>query len=166
MRQHPDTNTGFSSENYEVYVFEEILACNIKDVVGDLCLADAEIIMSYVTNQLHGNMDEIVTSSVELYFKDRTLSYARAAGVTFELGVPASIVLNMEFAHGPVSVLFELVLGSRDIGVHINKVLLIEGVPEGQFGAVEFAQILRSARRTPLPDRYTSALYPPDVIRH
>jgi hypothetical protein len=146
--------------------FEKILACNIKDVIGDLCLADADIIMSYIKNQLHGNMNEIVTSSTELYFKEQTLSYGHAADINFEWGHPASIVLNMEFAHGPLSVMFKLVLGSEDIGIHIVNLALADGQSQSLFGAVEFAQVLRSARRVPVPPRYAPSIYPDDVTRH
>ena len=166
MRQYHTNHMAGAAAACDVGAFEEILACNIKDVVGDLCLADADIIMSYVTNQLHGNMDEIVTSSTELYFKDRTLSYGRASGLNFEWGHPASIVLGMEFTHGPVTILFQLVLGSRDVGVHIVELALTEGVSTSHFGTVEFAQVLRSARRKPLPNRFVSSYYPDDVTRH
>jgi hypothetical protein len=150
----------------EMKAFEEVLACNIKDVIGDLCMADADVIMSYATNQLHGNMREIITSAAELYFKDNTLTYAHGADVSLEWGHPPCIVLDMEFVHGPVSVFFKLVLGGQHIGVQINRMLLNEGVDTATFDSIEFGQVLSSARLQPLPPRFAPSYCPKGVTRH
>ena len=71
-------------EHLDIQAFEEVLACNIKDVIADFCLTDAEIIRFYADNQLHGNMDDMMTSSAELYFKGETLSYGYVAHVSTE----------------------------------------------------------------------------------
>ncbi|MCG7392039.1 hypothetical protein MHY87_03875 [Microvirga sp. ACRRW] len=149
----------------DVNAFEEVLACNIKDVIADFCLVDAEIIRSYVSKQLHGNMNEIVSSCAELFFKGHTLSYARSAGISTALGHPPCVVLDMEFAHDTVSVDFKLVLGEFSVGVHINRVLLSE-ISETDFDPRSFAQIIASARLRPLPPRFRSAYCPANSLRH
>jgi len=149
----------------DVNAFEEVLACNIKDVVADFCLVDAEIIQSYVSKQLHGNMDEIVSSCAELFFKGHTLSYARSASISTALGHPPCIVLDMEFSHDMVSVDFKLVLGEFSVGVHINRILLSE-VPESDFDPHSFAKVVTSARLRPLPPRFRSSYCPAAAMRH
>ena len=66
-------------EHWDIQAFEEVLACNIKDVIAEFCLTDADIIRFYADNRLHGNMDDIMMSSAELFFKGETLSYGYAA---------------------------------------------------------------------------------------
>lgn len=166
MKSLPSISTVESfDKELDVNAFEEVLACNIKDVIADFCLTDADIIRSYVSKQLHGNMNEIVSSSAELFFKDDTLSYARAADISTALGHPPCIVLDMEFAYDTVSVFFKLVLGEFSVGVHINRVLLSEG-PESDFDPRSFAEIITSARLRPLPSRFRSSYCPAASLRH
>jgi len=155
----------FSLGQIDVNAFEEVLACNIKDVIADLCLVDAEIIQSYVNNQLHGNVGEIVSSCAELFFKGHTLSYARSADISTALGQPPCIVLDMEFSHDLVSVGFKLVLGEYSVGVHINRILLSE-IPETDLDPHSFAKIVTSARLRPLPPRFRSSYCPAAAVRH
>jgi hypothetical protein len=166
MKSLPSISAAESfDKELDVNAFEEVLACNIKDVIADFCLTDADIIRSYVSKQLHGNMNEIVSSSAELFFKGDTLSYARAADISTALGHPPCIVLDMEFAHDTVSVYFKLVLGEFSVGVHINRVLLAED-PESDFDPRSFAEIITSARLRPLPPRFRSSYCPAASLRH
>lgn len=143
-----------SPENLDIRVCERILACSLRDVIGDLCLADADIIKSYVAKQLHGNMNEIVTSSTELFFKNDTLTYARAADFNVGWTTAPNVVLDMEFAHGPVSVFFKLVLGDKYAAVEIVQLVLSEHSAEDLFDAAAFALVLASARLQPLSRRF------------
>lgn len=163
--RHPVTEAEASKAHFDVNALEEVLACNIKDVLADFCLTDAEIIRSYVNNQLHGNMDEIFSSSTELFFKGHTLSYAHSADISTAWGHPPCIVLDMEFSYGAVNVLFKLVLGECSVGIHIIDVLVSEKSTD-DFDPHSFAEILTSARLTPLPTRFRSAYCPSASVRH
>ncbi|WP_134496193.1 hypothetical protein [Microvirga pakistanensis] len=166
MRRHsPPAEAELFQGSIDLNAFEEVLACNIKDVIADFCLVDAEVIQSYVSNQLHGNMDEIVSSCAELFFKGHTLSYARSANISTALGHPPCVVLDMEFSHDMVSVDFKLVLGEYSVGVHINRVVLSE-TPEADFDPHSFAKVITSARLRPLPARFRSSYCPSVGVRH
>jgi hypothetical protein len=145
LRQHRD-----------LQAFEEVLACNIKDVLADFCLTDSEIIKFYADNQLHGNMDEMMTSSAELYFKGETLSYGYMAHVRAVRGESSCVVLDMEFVHNAVTVFFQLIFGDYHIGVKISEVLLDATVDGVDFNPSSFARVLSSARLRPLPARFQS----------
>ncbi|MGO4573385.1 hypothetical protein [Microvirga sp. 2TAF3] len=155
-----------SSNVLDVRAYEEVLACNIKDVVGDLCLADADIIMAYVTKKLHGNMNEIVASSTELFFKDKTLTYTHSADVDTQWGPTPGVILNMAFAYGPVNVLFKLVLGDKYAGVQIEEMTLTDCSVKGLFDAIEFGRVLKSARLKPLPPHLLPGYYSPKNATH
>ncbi|MXQ11666.1 hypothetical protein [Microvirga makkahensis] len=164
-RLSPSTAAQSVQGSVDLNAFEEVLACNIKDVIADFCLVDAEIIRSYVSNQLHGNMDDIVSSCAELFFKGHTLSYARSANISTALGQPPCIVLDMEFSHDMVSVDFKLVLGEYSVGVHINRVHLSD-IPECDLDPHTFARVVTSARLRPLPPRFRSSYCPAASVRH
>jgi hypothetical protein len=153
-------------EHLDIEAFEEVLACNIKDVIADFCLTDTDIIRFYADNQLHGNMDEIMTSSAELYFKGETLSYGHVAHVRTARGESSCIVLDMEFVHDAVTVLFQLFFGDYHIGVRIREVILDPVLHRSDFNLSSFARILSSARLRPLPLRYTSPYCIAETSRH
>ena len=158
MRSHLAVGTAPSRrKRMDIEAFEEVLACNIKDVIADFCLADAEIIRFYASNQLHGNMDEMLTSSAELYFKNETLSYGHVANVCATQDEAGCVVLDMEFMHDIVSVFFQIIFGDRYIGVKIQKVLLDPEFDKSKFNPSFFAKILTSARLRPLPPRFKSS---------
>jgi len=145
-----------SSEHLDIQAFEEVLACNIKDVIADFCLTDVDIIKFYADNQLHGNMDEMLTSSAELFFKGETLSYGHVAHVSTGRDDHSCIVLDMEFMHDAVTVLFQLIFGDYDIGVRISTVLVDPDFHRSGFNLSSFARILSSARLRPVPPRFQS----------
>ena len=153
-------------EHWDIQAFEEVLACNIKDVIADFCLTDAEIIRSYADNQLHGNMDEMVTSSAELYFKGETLSYGHVAQVSTGREESSCVVLDMEFVHDSVTVFFQLSFGNYYIGVKISEVLLDATFRRGDFNPSSFERILSSARLRPLPARFKSSYCLAGSVRH
>jgi hypothetical protein len=135
-------------------------------VIADFCLADAEIIRFYASNQLHGNMDEMVASSTELYFKSETLSYAYSSDISAEWGHPPCVVIDMEFVHEAISVFFKLVFGEHRVGVQISRVLLHPDFDKNDFNPLSFEQILASARLRPLPPRFWSSYCPAATARH
>ena len=153
-------------EHWDIQAFEEVLACNIKDVIADFCLADAEIIRFYADNQLHGNMDEMITSSAELYFKGETLSYGYVAHVNSGQEDSSCIVLEMEFVHDSITVFFQLIFGNYYIGVKINEVLLDVTFHKADFNPSSFERILSSARLRPLPSRFKSSYCLAGTVRH
>jgi hypothetical protein len=153
-------------EHWDIQAFEEVLACNLKDVIADFCLTDPEIIRFYADNQLHGNMDEMLTSSAELYFKGKTLSYGHVAHVCSSREEASCIVLDMEFNHDSVTVFFQLIFGNYYIGVKISEVLLEAALRKAEFNPTFFGRILSSARLRPLPARFKSPYCPASTMRH
>lgn len=155
-----------SIEHPNLQAFEEVLACNIKDVIADFCLADADIIRFYADNQLHGNMDEMLTSSAELFFKGETLTYGHVAHVSRGRDDHSCVVLDMEFVHDAMTVFFQLIFGDYYIGVKISKVLLDPPFRRSDFNLSSFARILSSARLQPVPRRFQSPYCLAETARH
>ena len=153
-------------EHWDIQAFEEVLACNIKDVIADFCLTDAEIIRFYADNQLHGNMDEMMASSAELYFKGETLSYGYVAHVSSEREDSSCVVLDMEFVHDSITVFFQLIFGNYYIGVKISEVILDATFHKYDFNLSSFERILSSARLRPLPPRFKSSYCLAETVRH
>jgi hypothetical protein len=143
----------WASKDVRADPFEEAIADNIKDVVAELCLADMSILISYIDKELHPNIEDLINSSAELFFKEGTLHYGHAASVTFEWGQSPTVTLDMEFIHNSVSVFFKLVLNGLFFGVAVQRILLNERSDDLETDIRRFAATLSDARIVPLPAR-------------
>jgi hypothetical protein len=148
--QEKEFHASRSASEAELLPYEKILAHNIKDVVAEICLVDASIIISYIFNDHHGNISDLVESSTELFFSEGTLTYGHAADVNFEWGKAPAVILDMEFIHPSATVFFKLVLHGLYVGVSIQRILLSvkSGNPDQDLRSFEDA--LASARIGPL----------------
>jgi hypothetical protein len=167
MRSFRADKTALSSlRSPNVQAYEEILACNLKEVIADLCLVDLDIMHSYAGRQLHGNIDEILAAATELYFKEETISYVQAISVASDLEQHSCIVFDLEFNHDSISVFFKLFLGEYHAGIHINSVLLDADFNASDFNETYFSHVLASARVRPLPPRFRSFCHTTEAVRH
>ncbi|MBZ6079353.1 hypothetical protein [Microvirga puerhi] len=144
-----------STSEAELLPYEKVLAHNIKDVVADLCLIDASIIIAYIIDNKHGNLNDLIDSATELFFKEGTLTYGHASNVNFEWGKAPAVILDMEFVHPSVTVFFKLVLHGFYVGVSIQKILLgtKSGQPDQDLNSFELA--LADSRLKPPPPSHT-----------
>jgi hypothetical protein len=140
-----------SDSDAELWPYERVLAHSIKDVVAEICLTDASIVIGYILGNLHANIDDLVTSSTELYFKEGALSYGYAAEVSFEWGKAPAVVLDMEFVNSSVTVFFKLVLHGYYVGVAIQRILLGEKSEDVDVNVRRLQDALADSRLTTLP---------------
>ncbi|RDI50424.1 hypothetical protein [Microvirga subterranea] len=150
MTEEQEHQSRPSSAQSELWPYEKALAHCIKDFVAELCLTDASIIIAYICNELHANIDDLIESSTELHFKEGVLSYGHCADVKFEWGKSPAVVLDMEFVHQSVTVFFKLVLHGFYVGVSIQRILLSNKSGDPELDLQTFERVLNDARRPPL----------------
>ncbi|MCB8823483.1 hypothetical protein [Microvirga rosea] len=148
--QEKEPHASKAASEAELFAFEKLLAQNIKDVVAEICLVDANILISYIFHNAHGNIHDIVSSSTELFFKDGTLNYGHSADLNFEWGKAPAVILDMEFVHPTVTVFFKLVLHGFYVGVSIQRVLLSTKSGELDQDLKLFESALADARLKPV----------------
>jgi hypothetical protein len=105
---------------------EKIIAQNIVDVATELRLADVSDLMLFIRCDQTANIEDIVNSSTELYFRNGTLKYALAAGCSVRWDSSPTILLDMEFRHAAVSVFFRLVLSQSRAAVEVIDIFFDE----------------------------------------
>jgi hypothetical protein len=105
---------------------EKIIAENIVDVATELRLADVSDLMLFIRCDQTANIEDIVNSSTELYFRNGTLKYALAAGCSVRWDSSPTILLDMEFRHAAVSVFFRLVLSQSRAAVEVIDIFFDE----------------------------------------
>ncbi len=107
-------------------VLERVIAEGIVDVATELRLADVSDLVLFIRNDQTANIEDLVNSSTELYFKNGTLKYALVAGCSVRWDAAPTILLDMEFRHAAVSVFFRLVLSQSRAAVEIIDVFFDE----------------------------------------
>jgi hypothetical protein len=102
---------------------EKLLAQRLKGVASELRLVDLVDLIAYIRNEQFANIEDLVNSSSELYFKQGTLTFGWAADLALDWNVPPKVKLDMEFRHLAVSVFFCLMLEPRQASVDIRCVI-------------------------------------------
>ena len=144
--QEQENRRPHSEANDELWLYEKILAHGIKEVIAELCLIDANIIVTHVCNGLHANIADLVDSSAELYFREGSLSYGHSAEVDFEWGKAAAVILSMEFVHPTATTFFKLILHGCYVGITIERVLLSNKSGDMTLDLERFGSAVREAR--------------------
>jgi hypothetical protein len=103
---------------------ERLLAEAVKHVAAELRLVDVSILARYIAQEQHGNIDDLVASSAELFFKPGTLRYGLRADIDLRWGNSPAVVLDLEFCHGDVTVFFCLTLAAVKAAVDIHAVTI------------------------------------------
>ena len=65
---------------------EKALAAAAKEFAAELRLTDVVDLITFIRTENHPNLNDLVNSSAELYFKPGTLSYGWAADVDVRMG--------------------------------------------------------------------------------
>ena len=130
--------------------FEKIIAESIVDVATELRLADVSDLMMFIRGDQAANIEDLVNSSTELYFKNGTLKYALAAGCSVRWDTSPTILLDLEFRHAAVSVFFRLVLSQSRAAVEVIDIFFDE---TGLAQDVQTQRLIAAVADAKLPDQ-------------
>jgi len=101
---------------------QEAIAAALTDFIEDLKLVDVVDFVAYIRTDQHGNIEELIKTSAELYFKDGSLRYSMAAQTDVEWDRTPKISLDLEFFNKGVWIYFTVVLASPDNAVNVSYV--------------------------------------------
>jgi hypothetical protein len=100
------------------------LAEAVAAVGDELRLVDVAHYISYIRNEQMASLQDIVSSSVELYFKPGTLTFGWAASCEVDWTTPPTIILGMEFRHRDVWMVFQLILRAETTNIRIEHLVV------------------------------------------
>ncbi|KAA2234699.1 hypothetical protein [Salinarimonas soli] len=103
---------------------EKLLAEAVQHVAAELRLVDVSILARYIAQEKHGNIDDLVASSAELFFKPGTLRYGLRAEIDLRWGGSPAVAFDLEFCHEDVTVFFCLTLAALKASVAIHAVTI------------------------------------------
>lgn len=116
---------------------ERILAQSIQSVASEMRMFELEHLVDYIRSQRYSNIQDLVNSSAELYFKPGTLTFGWGANAVLHWTQSPSISLDMEFRNLNVTVFFTLQLKGFGAAVDIKHIVCD--------GSEQAAPVLRDA---------------------
>ncbi|WP_321505747.1 hypothetical protein [Breoghania sp.] len=125
---------------------EQILAQAIQDVAAELRLIDVTDLIFHVLAGKHANIDDLVRSSTELYFKPNTMCYGSAANLELTWGSTPTIILDLQFRHHGVWIHFGLSLSALQAGVDMYHIEFSEPSENPQANTELLISALKDAR--------------------
>jgi hypothetical protein len=128
---------------------EQVLAESLTDVATELRLVNVIDLIGYVQAQHCANLEDLVNSSAELYFKHGALRYAWSADLEVLWDALPTISLNMEFCWRGVTAFFSLCLNSARAAVDIQHLTIDEDCDDASARLKCFTLAIADSRLTP-----------------
>jgi hypothetical protein len=100
------------------------LGTAFEPVAAELRLVDVADFVAYIHAEKFANIQDIVNSSVELFFKPGTLSFGWNAEFELDWNSLPVITLGMEFRHRSVWLVFKLILRALQTNVTVEHLSL------------------------------------------
>ena len=100
------------------------LGTAFEQVAAELRLVDVGDFIAYIHAEKFANIQDIVNSSVELFFKPGTLSFRWDAEFELDGNRLPVITLDMEFRHRSVWLVFKLILRALQTNVTVEHLSL------------------------------------------
>ena len=99
----------------------KVIAEGIRDVAAELRLINLADFVSFIHQEQFGNIQDLVNSSIELYFKHGTLSYGCAAEYELEWDQSPTVYIDLDFYHREVAATFNLALRAKHAGIVLRS---------------------------------------------
>ena len=127
----------------------ELLAAALAETAAELRLIEARDIAAFMRTGRWANIADLIQSSAELSLVEGSLIFACVGEGAIRDAKPASVRLDMEFQHGPVTAFFTLALEPNDTRVEIRKLWFSSAPADAATQTRLFEQALAAARIEP-----------------
>jgi hypothetical protein len=108
----------------QIELLSKALGTAFERVGAELRLVDVADFVAYIHAEKFANIQDIVNSSVELFFKPGTLSFGWNAEFELDWNSLPVITLGMEFRHRSVWLVFKLILRALQTNVTVEHLSL------------------------------------------
>ena len=106
----------------ELLAYETVLAQGLRGFLAELVMVNAGVVVSYICNDQHAHLEDIIGSSTENRIKPGRLHYTNHAQIEFDWGEAPSVALAMELRDARLTAFFRVVFGGDHIGVDIRGI--------------------------------------------
>ena len=130
----------------EMLACEAMLADGIKDFLSELAMVNGGVMVAYICNHHHGNLDDIIGSSTEHRIKPGRLIYASDAQVDFDWGEAPSVSIAMELRDDRLTAFFNVIFGGDHVAIDLNAIHFSGGAGSARDNLRLFAAAVADAR--------------------
>ena len=132
---------------------EIAMADAVKEVASELRLIESTDFVTYIRTERFANIDQLVNSSTELFYKPGTISFAHSADVVMNWGEAPTVVLDMQFHHRQVKVYFRLALEEVRAGIEIDYITFGQASASPEENTRRLIRAIDDARLGPITPR-------------
>ncbi|MBX9741231.1 MAG: hypothetical protein K2X62_14220 [Beijerinckiaceae bacterium] len=125
---------------------EQVLGEALRDFSAELRLVDPADLIAFVRMEQYANIEDLVSSSAELFFQPTTLTFGWGAEMSVTWTDMPCVFLDMEFRQGPVTVFFCLGLQAAGASVEIRCISFEEPSPDPLVNTARLVSALGEAR--------------------
>ena len=129
---------------------EIALADAVREIASELRLVESADFVAFIRTEQFGNIEQLVNSSTELFYRPNTFSFGHSADVMMNWGEAPSVVLDMEFHYRQVNVYFRLVLEALQAGVEIDYISFDQASADPGDNTQRLIQAIADARLAPV----------------
>ena len=99
--------------------YSVVVEDNIDAFVEEVRAIDIVDLISFIRMEHFPNLEDLINSSTELFFKSEMLVFSWAAAVDLRWEARPTVTLGMEFRHPTVSLFFNLTIGATECAVEV-----------------------------------------------
>ncbi len=130
----------------ELLPFEAVLAEGLRGFLAELIMINGGLMVSYICNNQHANLDDLIGSSMECRIKPGRLLYGNDAQVDFDWGEAPSVQLAMELRDAHLTAFFRVIFGGDHIGIDIRGIHFTDLSGTAEDNLRRFATAVADAR--------------------
>ncbi len=130
----------------ELLACEVLLANGLKDFLSELVMINGGVMVSYVCNNQHAHLGDIIGSSMEHRIKPGRLHYSNRAEMDFDWGEAPSVALGMELRDERLTAFFDVVFGRDYVGIDLNGIHFTDLRGDADENLRRFAAAVADAR--------------------
>ena len=127
-----------------------IVANGVREIAAELRLIEVSDLIAFIHGEQFANIEDLVNSSTELFFKEGTLSFAWAAALDVTWSEPPSVLIDMEFHHMAVSAFFTLALKDSHGCIDIRHIWFATPSSDEDYDTARLAAAMTDARLVPV----------------
>ncbi len=146
---HADEQSAYfphQASRAELLACEAMLADGLKEFLAELAMVNGGVMVSYICNHHHANLDDIIGSSTEHRIKPGRLFYASDAQVDFDWGEAPSVSIAMELRDERLTAFFNVIFGGDHVAIDLNAVHFAGGPGTTRDNLRLFAATVADAR--------------------
>jgi hypothetical protein len=134
------------ANGHEILAYESVLADGLRGFLSELMMVNGGVMVSYICNNQHAHLDDIIGSSMECRIKPGRLHYSNDAEVDFDWGEAPSVALGMELRDERLTAFFRVIFGGDHIGIDIRGIQIVERVGDTKENLRRFVAAVADAR--------------------